>query len=326
MAKKKSTKKKTAPKKAAPAITGYRPLILFGTALAAAFALFFFAGNLIHPHAPALYAASLASGVLSGLSGNPVCIGLPQMALNVAGMEPPAWLATGMLSNLFAPQLIYVAAALMTALASLRFGLKTGALRYETAVLLPATALPGMVLAWWARNAGALFYENTESFFNSPYLTGALIVAMLMLSIARAGFGWRPPVRHWAFSIAAGPFAGFWIGYIGGEWIFALAVFIFFIYLFVLNETELGTITGAPIAMFPIGVAKLFAENSGGWDALIHISETGAPWAAVATCAAGITAAHLFAVMLMAALPLNARRIVFNALFFVFFATTLAGF
>lgn len=299
-------------------------MIVYCAALAASAFVVFALRQAIGPGAILKYAAALACGLLTGLSGNPLIIDLPALIALKLGAPAPALtnLPSVFLGGWFSPALCYGVFAALMAAAPIRDGLKKGWLRYKPALLIPATALPGMALAWWANHSAKLFVEISAGFFDSPYLVGFVAAAVLALGIVKWAARSEPAPRHWAWSIVVGPAIGFWIGWLDHFWMPALVVLLFFTFLFVMNESVMGTIAALPVALTPIWFAKIFylRVTAAG---LMPAGTAGVPWALVAITFAGFAAAHLFAVRLAAAMPAGARRAVFFVLYISYFAALL---
>jgi hypothetical protein len=328
MGKKQSKKKKPRKKPggggAAAAAGSARGPIVYAFALAASAAAVFALQQVIGPGAIFKYAGALACGILTGFSGNPLIVETASMIAQRAG-APDAALAhlpNIFLGGWFSPALCYgVFTALMAAL-TFRDGFKKGWLRYEPALLVPVTALPGMALAWWANHSAKLFVEVSTGLFNSPYLVGFVAVGVLTLGIVKWATKNEAVARHWALSLVVGPAIGFWVGWLDHLWMQGLVVLLYFTYLFLTNESIMGTIVTLPIALTPIWFGKVF--YSGGGDAgLMRNGTAGVPWALVSITFAGFAAAHLFAVRIMAALPAGVRRAIFFVFYILFFAALL---
>jgi hypothetical protein len=324
---KKSAKKKKSGKKpvGGSAALAPRDFIIIATLLAAVAAVVFFLGKLFGPGALMKYFSAIVSGLVAGLSGNPVFAGTIQgvaARFDLSGL-PTEYFPTVYLREYFSTELIYVIFAALMVAVTIRDSFKGGRLRYESALLVPVTALPGMALALWAKGSAALFRDLTAGLFESPWLVGGIAALALLLGIVRwAARGEQAP-RHWALSIAVGPFAGFWVGYLDRYWIPALIVILYFTYLFVLNESESATISSLPIAFLPVACAKIFFMQASGAGALLPVGVAGISWPIVGAALAGFAASSLFAARLMHALSAPARRAIFFCAYIVFFVSLM---
>jgi len=331
--KKKSTKKsgakgKSGGKKAASPFSGAdRQIILFGAVLAASAGAVFAVQGAIETTITGRYAVALVSGLLTGVSGNPLWLELISKVAELFGADSIAsLLPQNYLGDCFSREMIFLAAVCAMALVSLLDGLRKGRMRYEPALIIPSLGFPAMLLAIRERTNAQSFYNLFSDFFKGPYPIGFVALCTLLLCIVRLASRAEPQkCRHWLFSFAAGPFIGFWIGYLETSWVQSLFTLLLFSYIFILNEDVVGIIYSIPVAAAPLLGAKIFflgAEMAKTPDA----ASCGIPWAAIAVSAAGFAAAHLFTTRLAAAIPSGPRRTLFFSTTLVFLASLMFNF
>ncbi len=324
MAKKNSRKKKSGKSAVKPAAFSTRGLILFGAALVISAAAVYAVREILGPGAFARYIIALVSGLATGISGNPLILRLVErIVIAVPQLKQFAPdLPTQFLASRFPADMVILAAAGVAGMATLRDGIKTGALRYEPMLLIPATAVPGMLPAVWARSASALFRDLFAGAINSPYVVGFVVIVTLGLGVARWAMRWSSPPRHWLWSIIIGPMIGFWIGYLDSFWSQALIALMYFGWMIVLNEEVTGVIAGLPLALLPIWAVKTLYLQPAARAA------EGAPMAApeiaaIVAVAAGFAAAHLFAFRIMSSMKPCGKRALFHIAFAAFFIMIL---
>ncbi|MFA6447903.1 MAG: hypothetical protein WCX65_00405 [bacterium] len=324
---KKGGGKKPASKKKSPAGSdaGLRPSIMFAAILFASVCLVFAFEALLGAGSTLRYAASLASGMLAGFSGNPLWYSLPARIAAYYGAPPSvvACFPSGLLHRYFTPELSILFFTFVMAAVAAYDGIKKQRIRYEPAVLIPATALPVMYLSMQMRETSASFYELFRGVFAGPYPTGFIAAATIILGISKwamrsDGSGGR----HWAWSLAAGPVIGFWFGYLEFSWTVSLVALLYFSYLFFMNEDITGIIHGLPFAAMPLIVGKIVFSKSGA-GAAFSVAAGPVPWLPIVMVTAGFAGAHLFSTRLMAALPAGARRAAFFISLFVFLTSIL---
>ncbi len=332
MAKKKKSAKKgdgkgkrVGGKKAAAAFSGVdRQLILFGAVLVASAGAVFAAQGATGATTTGRYGAALVSGLLTGVSGNPLWLELIAKFAKLFGIESIAALfPQNQLAGCLPREMIFLSAACVMGLVALLDGLRKGRMRYEPAIIIPSLGFPAMLLAIRERATAQSFYSLFSDFFKGPYPIGFIALCTLLPCIVRLASRSDPRKgRHWLLSFAAGPFIGFWIGYLETSWVQSLFVLLFFFYVFILNEDVMGIIYGVPVAAAPLLGAKIFylgAETAKTPAA----AGGGIPWAALIVSAVGFAAAHLFSTRLAAALPSAPRRAIFFATTIVFLISLL---
>jgi hypothetical protein len=285
-----------------------KPLVLFASALFASACFVYAVESLIGKSAFVNYLLALASGILTGFSGNPLWPSLlPEF---ISGIFPDALRQTGFFSGINPLYLFAFAAASMSA-ASIFDGIKYKRMRYEPAILIPALGVPAMIVAAGFRSDSESSLKVLSSFFNDYYLSLFLISTVLIL----VGIKWALKTehirdRHRLFSVIAGPLAGIWIGYMREFWMFSLIALLYFFYLMVLNENTSGALSGIPAAAVAFIFVKLFffKEAASGSASGINITSN---IVLLIVLSAGFMIAHIFSSRLMAALSSKTRNTIF---------------
>jgi hypothetical protein len=301
-----------------------KPVVLFAAALFASACFVFAFEGLLGPGAALLYAAALVSGVLSGLSGNPLWYSLPAAILikfgNPGGIA--ALFPAELINKYLKPEASLLFIAIIMAVVSFYDVVKKRRVKYESAFLLPATALPVMCLAIQMRESAAPFYDLFKGVFAGPLPIGFIAAATLLLGIAKWAARTDPGSgRHWSWNIAAGLIIGFWFGYLEYSWAVSLIALLYFSYLFILNEDGTGIIYCLPLAAIPLITGKIVLSKTA--VSAFQASAGPIPWALVIITVAGFSAACLFGTRLMSALPAGLRRALFFVTLFVFLFSIL---
>jgi len=330
MAKKKTGGKKTGgskkqKKKAAAAAAGSpdetRALVIVSVVLAAAGAVVFLVSEKYPLFTIVKFAGALLTGVLAGVSGNAMMAAVPCEVFSWWGAGA-AGFPCGLPGGCVPVEVLVFVTALITGGATMKESLKRGWLRYEVVLIVPALALPGMAVAWWAQHTSPLFNDTISGAINGRVFMGLVLLAISALAVAKwSGMDGRR--HHWLWSAAAGPVLGFWVAYTGGFWMYLLVILIFFISVVLLNEDAFGAIAAMPFMLAPLLGAKFLFIHRGGWlDILGNLWEC-ITWEEAAIALAGIAAGRVWAARLVAALPARARRAVFFSTFIIFTVVSL---
>ncbi len=303
-------------------------LSLFAGALIALIPAVKYAQDVFGFMSPVRYIAAVATGFLTGVSGNPVFFLIPGGVAEMFGVHPDiiSVFPYSMVSPVIPASTSILFVSVLCGITGLRDGLKRGRLRYEPAMILPVLSLTGMAAAWWAKSVSPLFNDLMSSVANSPYFLGAVFFMILFLGAAKLLAGNKSTNRHWLLSIAAGPVIGFWIGYLGGAWMWFLAAILLFVYVIVLNESIMGIIVSLPLVAAPVCAAKIFYNSGGSFHSLFRGELSAIEWPALVSIAVFFCLGHLFMIKVMGALPSGVRRGVFFSsyiIFMVYFIITL---
>lgn len=256
---------------------------------------------------------AMLSGVATGISGNPLMVdvlpgilGLFSSLQDTAAIFPAQLLAEKLPGGLH-----LVIVSLVLGGAALIPAAKGKMMKYEPVLLIPSLGLLGMVFAFRARSMAPMFNDLFTGILDSMYFTGMIVLLLLVLVMMRWIYGSRSRFAHWGWSVAAGPLAGFWVGYIGPWWPFVLAAILLFIYCFIIDEDPVGIACGLPLMYAPLAGAKILMSNFEGWENIVTSSELWSPPVIVALLS--MAAAHLCAIYILRMMPEKTARGVFSA-------------
>ncbi len=236
-----------------------KKLIVVAAAIFASICFVYSLEGLIGKGSLIKYASAVATGLLTGFSGNPSwVILLPETASKIS---PDTFKSLLLLNNGNTIMAMSAAASIMF-LFGLYNGIKHKSFRYQPAVIIPTLGIPAMIVATGYRTASESSLMILSDFFNDRYLAIFLhLMILILLSIkwilSKHGYS----SRHWLFSIIAGPLAGFIIGYMNALWILSLFAVMYFFIVMLLNEDISGALLLTPVASFPLIATKLIYQQ-----------------------------------------------------------------
>lgn len=298
--------------RASTSVLAYMP-VAAALLIAAIPALLPLAGVTWKDCSPSAMWLAMLSGVATGVSGNPLMADVLPGILGLFSSlhETAAAFPAQLLAEKLPGGLHIVIVSLVLGGATLIPAAKWKMMKYEPVLLIPSLGLLGMVFAFRARGMAPMFNDIFTGILDSMYFTGMIVLMLLVLIMLRWIYGSSSRFAHWGWCVAAGPVAGFWVGYIGPWWPFFLIAILLFIYCFIVDETTVGIACGLPLMFAPLAGAKILMSNFEGWENIVTSSEL---WSApVVVALISMAAAHLCAIFILKMLPEKTARAIFSA-------------